>query len=75
MSCTRKEVRGLMKDKKYWVIQVIRGVYNAYGPYVTSAGARHRYEKTSGGEVFLHDSWEEEPQKAIDEFKAEKVGV
>ncbi len=61
----------MVEDKKYWVIQVIRGVYNAFGPYRTSGGRDNRYEKTSGGEVFKHDSWEEDVQRVVDEFKAE----
>ena len=63
-----------MEDKKWWIIQVIRGVFNAYGPYRTYAGACNRYEKISGGEVHLHGSWEEKPGKVIEEFKLELVG-
>ena len=58
------------KEKGWWVVQVIKGVYNAYGPYSTLEGARNRFDKTSGGEVFLHDSWYKEPEEVVDEFKA-----
>ena len=57
----------------YWIIQVLRGVYSAYGPYRTKKGAEHRYEKTKGGEIHLWESWldgEEDHEKVIDEFKA-----
>lgn len=61
------------KDKKYWVVQYIKGVYNAYGPYLTPEGRDHRFDKTSGGEVYKHDSWSDNPEEVIDEFKAREV--
>ena len=53
----------------HWVIQVFKGTYSAYGPYKSEEAARNRYEKTSGGEVFLFSSWEKEPEKAVEGFK------
>lgn len=53
----------------HWVIQIVKGTYYAYG-YRTPEGARNRFEKVSGGEVYLHRSYETDPQKAVDEFKA-----
>lgn len=61
-------------DKQYWVVQVISGTYHAYGPYRSEEGRDNRYKKVRGGEVHTYDSWETDPDKVIDEFKAEAIG-
>ena len=57
----------------YWVIQEIRGRINAIGPYRSSEAARNRMDKTSGGEVHLFRSLENDPQRAINDFKDERI--
>ena len=53
----------------HWVIQNIRGSYIAYGPYKTPEAAANRYEKTTGGEIRLWESLEDNPEKVIQEVK------
>ena len=53
----------------YWVIQVVKGSYYAYG-YKSYKSAEMRFNKAQGGEVFLHQSHETDPVKAVDEFKS-----
>lgn len=55
---------------KKWVIQIVSGVYSAYGPYSSDMAAWNRYRKTSGGEVHFFESWETEPERVIDAFKS-----
>ena len=33
-----------------------------------------RFNKAQGGEIFLHQSHETDPVKAVDEFKAQRIG-
>lgn len=56
----------------YWVIQVVRGNYYAYG-YKSYKAAENRFNKVLGGEVYLHQSMESDPQKAVDEFKSQQI--
>jgi hypothetical protein len=56
----------------YWVIHIIKSTSYAY-PYRTPEGARNRFDKVQGGEVYIHRSNETDAQRAVDEFKADLV--
>ena len=57
---------------QYWIIQVNRGVFAAYGPYKTHDAAVNRYNKTFGGEINLFQTSFETAEEAIREFKNSK---
>jgi len=64
-----------MEPKKdiWWIIQVVKGVYTAHGPFYTKQGITNRYYKIHGGEVSkYYDPGVEEAEQAIRDFKFDK---
>lgn len=55
----------------YYVMQTHKGVTHPHGPYKTREGRDHAMERIHGGEIFPFDSIEEDPVKAVDDYKAE----
>ena len=58
----------------YYIMQVVRGVTHAYGPYRTEVGRNNALGRVHGGEVYPYDTFEEDSVKAIDEFKVRRLG-
>ena len=56
---------------RYWVIQVVRGVHYAFGPYQSSGARDNRFNRVRGGEVYRYDSFSDDPTEVIQEFKME----
>jgi len=59
----------------FWVIQDLRGVISAIGPYKSQSARDNRLEKIRGGEVSAFRSLETEPKRVISEYKDERIGV
>jgi len=57
----------------FYVMQVIKGQTVAHGPYKSEDAMKNRYERVKGGEVYMYRTFEEIPEKAIQEFKVEGV--
>jgi len=65
---------GKLSEKPiWWIIQVVRGVYSAHGPFYTKQGMQNRFSQIRGGEVseFYNPGCEDHSQ-AIRDFKFEK---
>ena len=58
--------------KYYWVIQVSGGNYYTTR-FKSYEAAYNRFSKVRGGEVYLHESFQEDERSVIDEFKASQV--
>jgi len=61
------------KKPVWWIIQVVKGVFSAHGPFYTKEGMQHRYAKIHGGEVSqYYDPGVEDPEQVIRDFKFDK---
>jgi len=62
------------REKSHWVMQTIKGVTIAHGPYRSEEARDNRYEKISGGEISTFSNWSSNKEEAIQEFQSERVG-
>ncbi len=55
----------------YYVVQEMRGITVAYGPYKTESARDRRYDTVEGGELHKFNTFESDKDRAILEFKDE----
>ncbi len=54
----------------YWVMHIANGSVYAIGPYKTRDAANNRLEHVQGGQVDVFKTLEDEPQRAVDDYKS-----
>ena len=57
----------------YYVMHIVQGRVTAHGPYRTEQARDNLFMKVRGGEVHKWDSFTDDPNEAIKEFKAEAI--
>ncbi len=57
----------------YWVIHRVSNNLIPHGPWRTEDSRDKAFERSKGGEIHKFNNFTEDPEKTIEEFRAEEI--